>query len=89
MGNVRPGKEVSITVVVKGRESFHVQSIAGDTLGDAFTAKLDTNDKPQHVLMVKFKPPETRGKFTETVSIEIAGKSEPLKFEVNGTVAGQ
>ncbi|MBL8817615.1 MAG: DUF1573 domain-containing protein [Planctomyces sp.] len=88
VGNVRPGKEVPITVVVKGREAFHVQSIAGDTLTTAFNAKLDPTDKEQHVLMVKFLVPDTPGKFSETVTIEIAGKSSPVKFQVNGTVLG-
>ena len=89
LGNVTPGEVKQFNVIVKGRKPFVIETIECENHPDCFEIRpLTADSKTVHVIPFRFTAPTKDGQFTESFTISVAGRSQPLSFEANGVVSG-
>jgi len=86
LGSVQPGKDKVFNVVVRGRRPFRIEKLSCENAPDCFKAKLSDKTRAVHVVPVTFTPPKKPGAFRETLAFTIAGRSEPVSFEVSARI---
>ncbi|RLS55898.1 MAG: DUF1573 domain-containing protein [Planctomycetota bacterium] len=86
LGTLHPGQTREVTVIVKGKKPFQIQSVSAADHPDCFHCAIPSGEKPMHILKVAVTPPSQMGPLTEKFSIQIAGRSVPVTFEANGQV---
>ena len=85
-GSLRPGQKKTVSVVVRGKKPFRIEGVASE-VSDCFAVRLDDKaTKPVHVIPLTIDTPDMVGDLTETFEVTVAGRDEPLTFEVSGTV---
>ncbi len=85
LGTMHPGQAREVTVILKGKKPFRIESITAAGHPECFRCAVPEGEKPMHILKVLVTPPENMGALSETFTITVAGRS-PLKFQANGTV---
>ena len=84
--NVAPGESRSFRIVVKGKKPFKIEDVDCEGMDDCFSAQISEKTQPIHVVPVEFNVPNKPGKFREELIVKIAGRSEPLRFQVSGLI---
>ena len=87
LGSLAPGEVKQFSVVVKGRRPFAIEDIECDAYPESFEIRPPGDDqKPVHVVPFRVTAPEQPGDFSETFTVTIAGRPEPVTFSANGTI---
>jgi Protein of unknown function (DUF1573) len=86
LGSVQPGKDKTFNVVIRGRRPFRIEKLSCEHAPDCFKAKLSDKTRTVHVVPVTFTPPKKAGAFRETLAFTIAGRTEPVVFQVSGRI---
>ena len=85
-GPLRPGQKKTVSVVVRGKKPFQISDVVSQQM-DCFAVRLDsTAMKPVHVVPLTIEVPDMAGDIDETFEVSVAGRDEPLTFQVSGTV---
>lgn len=87
LGMLTPGKRKSVSVVLRGRKPFVIESIEADTDTGAFSVSLPKQARIVHVLPLTVAPPDQPGEFRENFTVTIAGRNEPVRFSAQGRIA--
>jgi len=89
LGTVVRGEEKRFNVVLRGKKSFKIAGMACEgKSGDNFEMKLPDADRPVHVVPMKFTAPARTGAYTETFTVDVEGRDEPVIFYAKGRVIG-
>jgi len=86
LGKLNPGKEFRCNIVVKSKKPVRVEKIDFASFPDSFKATPSSDEKTVHVIPVVVTPPDAMGDLNETVTVTIAGRSQPLVIKATGTV---
>lgn len=86
LGNLRPGQEKTVNVVVRGKRPFQINEVVCED-ADCFAVRLNEQSRPVHVVPLTVRTPSEAGELTERFEVMIAGRSEPIVFEAYGTIA--
>lgn len=88
-GNLRPGDQKVINVVIRSRKPFAVEKIESESGSEAFQIRLPAKDKQNlvHVLPLTIVAPNTPGPLTESFSLTvIGGTAKTVDFKLVGKV---
>lgn len=88
LGTMTAGSKKTFNVVVRGKKAFAIDKIESKNAGDRFKIRLSKRTSRVHVLPISFTPPNTPGAFKEEFTITIAGRPQPVTFQVTGRIAG-
>lgn len=87
LGKLKPGDVKEFRVVVKGKRPFTIEHIQCDS-ADCFEVMQPSDQaKTVHIVPFKITAPSTPGDFSENFTFTIGGRSEPLSFRAEGTIA--
>ncbi len=86
MGVVYPGNEKTVNVVIRGKKPFSIDKVECESERELFKVRLPQAPKTVHIIPLTFSPPEDPGPFSETFTVTIAGRSEPVTFKAHGTI---
>lgn len=86
LGKIAAGKTQAYNVVVKGQKPFGIEKLECDSETPAFKVRLPKDEKLVHLVPLTFTAPAKEGDFTETFTITIAGRPQPLTFKAYGTI---
>ena len=75
------------SIVLKGKKPFSIKGVDFKETRDSVSAIITEKVSRVHVLPVKFKAPMTPGRFRDELMVKIAGREEPIRISVIGTVA--
>ena len=89
LGTLTPGKKEMKMVVIRGRKPFAIEKIECDAHEDSFAVRMPEGERTVHTLPITVTPPATPGLFTETFTVTIAGRPEPITFTATGRIAGE
>ena len=87
LGRLRPGQTMRKTVVLRGKRPFELGEIVCTHYEDVFKIAAVPGTKPVHVLPLTIVAPSEPGPLRETFEVSVAGRDEPIVFDVEGTVA--
>ena len=88
LGLLKPGESKTVNVVVKGKKPFQIEKIECDTDEPLFKVRLPKTSQAVHLFPLTVTPPEKSGTFTETFTLTILGRPEPVTFKAYGKVVG-
>lgn len=87
LGTVSAGKAKVFNVVVRGRKPFRITKLGCPGSPDCFQAKLADKTRIVHVVPVTFTPPKNKnGAFKMTLELTVAGRDEPVPFQITGQI---
>lgn len=86
--NLLPGQEKRWNVILRGRKPFLIEKVECESDLQAFKVAVPEQEKLTHLLTLVCVAPDQPGKFTETFTVTIAGRPEPVTFTATGTIAG-
>ena len=86
LGLLKPGKEARFPVIVRSKKPVRIERIECANHADCVTVSVPAEEKLTHMLMVVVTPPDVMGEFDETITLTIAGRSQPLVFKASGKV---
>ena len=86
LGVLKPGQQQRRSVVLRGRKPFAIEKIEADSNSGAFRIKLPKTPKKIHVLPLTFTAPEKAGPVSETFTVTIPGRPEPVTFRASGKI---
>jgi hypothetical protein len=86
LGNLRPGIDKAVTVVIRAQRPFAIDKIERDSELDCWKCKVSKDVKNVHIISLTMNPPEEPGDYSETFTVTIAGRPEPVTFEARGTI---
>lgn len=86
LGSLVPGRAKRISVVVRGREEFRIEKIEAASSSEAFRTKLPDSKRRVHVLPLTVTAPDGISELSETFTLTIDDRDEPLVFTVYGRV---
>jgi hypothetical protein len=89
LGNLTPGVEKTMTVIVRGHRPFAIEKIECESPRDCFKVRLNKDARNVHILPITVTPPEQAGELTEKFFLTIAGREVPIEFTAQGTVGRQ
>jgi len=73
--------------VIKGRKPFVIENIQCEKHPESFEIRpLGADAKTVHVVPFRFTAPNDAGPFTDTFTVIVAGRTEPLTFDAIGVV---
>jgi hypothetical protein len=87
MGTVFPGSEKTVNVVIRGKKPFSIDKVECESERELFKVRLPEAPKTVHIIPLTFSPPKAPGPFSETFTVTIAGRSEPVIFKAHGTIS--
>jgi len=87
LGTLVPGRQKTISVVLRGKHPFAIEKIECDSSQEAFKVRLPKNVRQVHVVPITVTPPDAAGKFSELFVVTIAGRAEPITFRAYGRIA--
>jgi hypothetical protein len=90
LGTLEPGKTgPAINIVVKGKKPFRIEKLECDSDLNAFKVRLDSkSERAVHVIPLTVTAPEKPGRFSETFTLTIEGRPQPVTFKAYGTIKG-
>jgi hypothetical protein len=86
LGTMRPGVPVSKSIIIRGQRPFVIEKLERDTELDVWKSKYSRDSKNLHTINLTMTPPENPGEYTETFTITIPGRPEPIKVKATGTI---
>ena len=86
LGDMTPGIEKTVRVVVRGRKPFAIERIECESELECFRVKLPKDPKLVHVLPITVTPPDQPGEFSEQFTVTIAGRPQPVTFKASGRI---
>jgi len=87
LGAVSPGASKTFNVVVRGRKPFRIDNIVCPDSPDCFKAQVAKRTSTIHVVPVTFIAKDrSAGAFQDTLQMTIAGRDEPVNFQVSGQI---
>ncbi len=86
LGTLKPGQTTTKNVVIKGRKPFAIDGIQCDGADEAFSMRASVGEKPVHVIPLIFTAPDKPGLYSETFTITIPGRAEPVVFKATGRI---
>jgi hypothetical protein len=87
MGTLTPGNEKTVNVVIRGKKPFSIDKVECESDTELFKVRLPEAPKTVHIIPLTFTPPKDPGPFSETFTVTIAGRPDPVTFKAHGTVA--
>jgi hypothetical protein len=88
LGNMAPGDEKTVNFVVRGHKPFKIEKIEVDSSRQNCKMSMPKDILPVQVLTITISAPKESGDFTETFTVTIEGRDEPITFTARGkTVA--
>lgn len=88
LGTMTAGSKKTFNVVLRGRRPFTIEKIVCDTEG-MFHVRLSKRESQIHVLPISFTVPDKAGGFSESFTVTISGREEPLTFRASGRIAAR
>ncbi|OAI56231.1 hypothetical protein AYO47_09205 [Planctomyces sp. SCGC AG-212-M04] len=89
LGIMRPGVPVTKSIIIRGARPFVIDKLERDTELDVWKSKYSRDSKNLHTINLTMTPPENPGDYTETFTITIPGRPEPIKVKATGTIVSQ
>ena len=89
LGNMRPGVPVQKSIIIRGQRPFVIEKLERDTELDVWKSKYSRDSKNLHTINLTMTPPETPGDYTETFTITVPGRPEPIKVKATGVIISQ
>ncbi len=86
LGDLKPGVEKTVRVIVRGRKPFAIDNIECESNLECFKVKLSHDEKTVHILPLTVTPPAGIGELSEQFTVHIAGRSQPVTFRATGRV---
>lgn len=86
LGQLRPGETKRVSVVLRGRKAFAIEKIEADSDTGAFRVQLPKDARIVHVLPLSVTTPNKPGDFSETFTVTVTGRAEPLQFQAAGKI---
>lgn len=86
LGLLIPGQEKRVSVVLRGRRPFAIEKIEADSDTGAFRVRLPKDKRIVHVLPLTVTPPGDPGSFSESFTVTIADRDQPVTFEASGKI---
>lgn len=86
LGLLAPGQSKTVSVVLRGKKPFKITQVECDTHQGAFSTKVPEETKVLHILPLTVKTPDMTGTFTDTISVTIDGRPEPVTFKTVGQI---
>lgn len=86
LGQLQPGVEKTVRVVLRGRKPFSIETIECESDTECFRVKLSQDPKTVHILPLTVRPPENAGDFSEEFTVRIVGRDEPVTFKAAGRI---
>jgi Protein of unknown function (DUF1573) len=83
---LKPGETTTVRVVLRGKKPFIIEDIDCEGMANCFTVKLKESPNKLHIVDMEFVAPERPGKFAEQMIVKVAGREEPLRFQVSGQI---
>lgn len=83
---VAAGTILTRSIVLKGKKPFAITGVDSKEMNDSVSAAITEKVAPVQVLPVKFKAPTALGRFKDELIIKIAGRKDPIRINVIGTV---
>ncbi|MBX3444816.1 MAG: DUF1573 domain-containing protein [Planctomyces sp.] len=89
LGNLRPGVEKTVSVVIRGQRPFAIEALERDTSIDCWKCKYSRETKVVHPITLTMTPPaDMAGEYSEVFTVSVQGREEPLTFKATGTIVG-
>jgi hypothetical protein len=85
LGDLKPGVDKTVTVVVKSKKPFAIEKCESDSKAD-YNVKLDKTAKVLHILPVKITPSGDAADLKMHFTLTIAGRQVPVTFDAEGKV---
>lgn len=89
LGELTPGSEKTVNVVVKGNRPFVIDDIVAESDRGCFKVQVPKMEKNLHMLPLKVTAPTEPGDLEEVFTVTIAGRSQPITFKAKGVVKGE
>lgn len=86
LGQLQPGVDKTMSVVVRGRKPFSIDKIECESDRECFKVRLPKDLRSVHVLPLTVTPPDRPGRIEEKFTVTISGRPEPLEFRAEGTI---
>jgi len=87
LGQLIPGQSKPFNVVLRGKKPFTIEKIEVESGMQAFKTRLPKTTRAVHVLPITMTTPEKPvGNFTETFTLTITGRTEPITFKAYGEI---
>ncbi len=86
MGTILPGSDKTVNVVIRGKKPFTIDKVECESNKEMFKVRLPQSARTVHIIPLTFTPPKDPGPFSETFTVTIAGRAEPVTFKAHGTV---
>ena len=83
---LKPGETTTVRVVLRGKKPFLIEDIDCESMSDCFKVQLKESPNVLHIVDMQFSAPERPGRFMEQMVVKVAGRSEPLRFQVSGQI---
>lgn len=88
LGTLRPGVEKTFSVVIRGQRPFSIEKLERDSSVDCWKCKFSKDLRSVHPIMLTMTPPETAGDYSETFTLTIPGRKDPIVFKATGKIVG-
>ena len=90
LGTLAGGQTRQFNVVLRGKKPFKIAALEADGPGDPFKMKLPDADTERtvHVLPMIFEAPRTEGVYSETFTVTVDGRDDPVTFSARGRIVG-
>ena len=86
VGNIGAGQTTMVQVALKGKTPFKVEDIDCKGMEDCFKVASSDAVRSFHLFKIEFNAPNRAGEFNEEMLVKIAGRPEPLRFNVTGVI---
>ncbi len=81
LGMMTPGQSKTVSVVLKGRKKFEVESVTCEKVRDVFQVRLPKSAAAVQIIPLTVTAPDKPGTtLDEELSVVIPGRAEPVKF---------
>ena len=88
LGTMAPGQSKTVSVVLRGKNPFKVESVTCQKVKDVFEVRLPSNTAPVQVIPLTVTAPQEPGTLDEELSVTIDGRKLPVTFRAYGKIAG-
>lgn len=84
---IAAGTTLTRRIMLKGKKPFAITGIDCKDMKDSVSAPMSEKVSKVHVLPVEFTAPMTPGRFNDELMVQIAGRKDPIRLSVIGTVS--
>jgi hypothetical protein len=87
LGTMAPGQSKTVSVVLRGKKPFKVESVTCLKVKDVFEVRLPSTVAPVQVIPLTITAPQTPGTLDEQLSVTIDGRKQPVTFRAYGKIS--